>query len=80
MPPSSGALKLHWLRSVWVIWIWSQADLQRAEIGDVAYSGWKVESGQLKVVWETPDHIASIEEIFALLTRGCVCRTGCRTK
>ena len=48
--------------------MWSQADLQRVEIGDVACSGWKVESGQLKVVWETPDHIASIEEIVALLT------------
>ena len=36
--PSSGALKLHWVRSVWVIRMWSQADLKRGEIGDVACS------------------------------------------
>ena len=67
LAPSSGALKLHWLRSVWVIRMWSQADLKRGEIGDVACSRWKVEIGQFKVVWEIPDHIASIAERVALL-------------
>ena len=38
------------------------------------------ESGQFKVVWEIPDHIASIEERVALLTRGCGCRTGCHPR
>ena len=31
MPPSAGALRLHWLCSVWVIQMWSQADLQTVE-------------------------------------------------
>lgn len=82
MPPLLGALNLHWARSSWVLNLWSQADKQTVVVKDVCNSGWKVDSdsGLLKVVWEMAEHVVSIQERVAMLTRGCGCKTGCRTK
>ena len=80
MPPSHGALKLHWSISSCVIHLWSQADKQTVTVKDINTSGWKADSGKLKVVCGASDHIASIQEKVALLTRGCGCKTGCRSK
>ena len=31
-------------------------------------------------MWETPEHRRTVQEARALLTRGCGCKTGCRSK
>ena len=82
MLPSAEALKLHRWRSVWVIHLWSQADKQLVEPKDVTSSGWETQadSGVLKVVWDTAENIANIQERISLLTRGCGCKTGCCSK
>ena len=38
------------------------------------------DTGQLKTVWNTPENIATITERVSLLTRGCGCKTGCRSR
>jgi hypothetical protein len=79
MPPSAGALKLHWLRTLWVIHLWIQADKQVVKPNNIHRSGWKViaDSGIMNIVWDSAENIASIQERISLLTRGCGCKTKC---
>ena len=60
---------------VWVIRMWSQANLQEIVVSDLSLSGRMIQSGQLRVVWKTPEHTAFIEERVAWLSQGCACKT-----
>ena len=54
---------------VWVIRMWSQANLHEIVVSDLSLSG------QLRVVWGSPEHIAFIEERVAWLSQGCASKT-----
>ena len=79
LPPSWDALKLHWLRCLWVIDYWRQSHLNNMTLLPMDWFGWKTESGTVQVEWDSPENLRKTRESVAFLTHGCGCKTGCAT-
>ena len=79
LPPSFEALNLHWLRSLWVIDYWRQANQNTMTLLPMDWFGWVITSGQLQLEWDSPENIQRTRNSVAFLTHGCGCKTGCRT-
>ena len=76
MIPSSDALYLHWKRSCWISHMWQQADKNIMVLEDMTNYGWRLDDGNLKVVWDTDENIQSIRNRVEILLQGCKCKTG----
>ena len=79
LPPSWDALKLHWLRCLWVIDYWRQSHLNNMTLLPMDWFGWKTESGTVQVEWDSPENLKKTRESVAFLTHGCGCKTGYAT-
>ena len=77
---SSGALFRHWKRSCWIIDMWHQADKNEMILRPLQGNGWKItDQAALEIDWNSEEHVESVRHRVALLTKGCNCKTGCRT-
>ena len=80
MVPSSGALLRHWKRSCWIMDMWHQADKNQISLQPLQENGWKItDQATLEMDWDSEEHVENVRHRVALLTKGCNCRTGCRT-
>ena len=79
LPPRWDALKLHWLRCLWVIDYWRQSHLNTITLLPIEWFGWVTESGSVQVDWDSPENLQKTRESVAFLTHGCGCKTGCAT-
>ena len=80
--PSHTALKLHWLRTTWVLSMWNQASLPVVNLlppPPPTDYGWSIsEDGGLKIEWDTEEHVLAIRNQVQHLIRGCKCKKGCQ--
>ena len=53
LPPGLDAMKLHWLRSLWVIDYWRQAPLNSVTLLPLQWFGWETENGRVQVEWDS---------------------------
>ena len=74
------ALKFHWSRACWLCSLWMQADQATVEYLLVDDYGWVIESGVLRIQWDTPENIAHITDVVKQLTSCYGCKNGCKTK
>ena len=80
MVPSSGALLRHWKRSCWIIDMWQQADKNQMMLRSLQGNGWKIiDQATLEIDWDSKENVETVRHRVALLTKGCNCKTGCRT-
>ena len=77
--PSIEALRLHWMRSRWVLLYWRQAQRSYIQLPPIEKHGWKIKEQSL-VEWDTEENIKGIRSRVALLLRGCSCKKGCDTQ
>ena len=78
--PSIEALRLHWMRSRWVLLYWRQAQHSYIQLPPIEKHGWKIKEQTLVVEWDTEENIKGIQNRVALLLRGCGCKKGCDTR
>ena len=80
MVPSSEALHRHWKRSCWIIDMWQQAEKNQMTLRPLEGNGWKIiDQGTLEIDWDSKENVETVRHRVALLTKGCNCKTGCRT-
>ena len=79
LPPNMDALKLHWLRTLWVIDYWRQAHLNTLVLLPMEWFGWSIEGSDIHVEWDSPQNLQQTRNSVAFLTHGCACKTGCST-
>lgn len=80
MMASNESLKLHWMRSCWILHMWEQADRNKIILQPISEYGWNITNGTLTMKWDTDDNIKTIKDRLHTLTTGCKCATGCATK
>ena len=81
LPPLSSALRLYWLRSIWVLNMWAQASCDKIVILPPTQYGWIQEGdGSYSIQYDTDEHILIIRQRVSKFTRGCKCKGGCKTK
>lgn len=76
LPPSTEALKLHWLRSIWVINYWRQACERKTTLLPTEKFGWRTESGSIQIEWDSQENLQRVRNNVAFLTKGCGCKKG----
>ena len=79
LPPNLDALKLHWLRCLWVIDYWRQAHLNHITLLPMDWFGWTTATGTVQVEWDSAENMQKTRESVAFLTQDCGCKTGCGT-
>ena len=79
LPPSIEALKLHWLRTIWVVGYWRQATSNEMVLLPEEWFGWKMKENKLIIEWDTDSNLQCVKERVAFLTHGCGCKIGCDT-
>ncbi|SMN12413.1 hypothetical protein SPBRAN_863 [uncultured Candidatus Thioglobus sp.] len=81
-PPTVTALLRHWMRSCWTKEMWINATKADQYDGLAAPEtlGWlKGDNGYL-FDWECSNMRKKIQATLDFLNKGCMCRTGCKTK
>ena len=79
LPPSLEALKLHWLRSIWVVNYWGQACEHEIIPLPTEAFGWTIEGGKIGIEWDSQENLEMIRNSVSFLLKGCGCKTGCTT-
>jgi hypothetical protein len=79
MMASTASLRLHWMRSCWILHLWEQADLNKMILQPMSEYGWDINNSLLTMKWDTDGNIKTIKDRLHLLTTGCKCATGCNT-
>ena len=59
--------------------MWGQADHQQLQLAPLTSFGWKLTDGILEIEWDSNENIATIKERVNFLTKGCRCKSGCKT-
>ena len=60
--------------------MWHQADKNEMILRPLQGNGWKItDQAALEIDWDSEEHVESVRHRVALLTKGCNCKTGCRT-
>ncbi|CAH1775834.1 unnamed protein product, partial [Owenia fusiformis] len=77
--PSDDALRFHWLRSCWLAQVWSKALTPFFLFPSIEDYGYIVQEGKVSYKWDSPANIDKIKTNVAYLTRGCGCKSGCKT-
>ena len=78
--PSIEALRLHWMRSRWVLLYCRPTQCTHIQLPPLEKYGWKIEERSLVVEWDMEENIKSIQSCVALILRGCGCKKGCETR
>jgi hypothetical protein len=76
--PSDSAITKHWQRSVLIHKVWAQAAENKVSVPSFQEYGFAIENKQLKVIWDTNEHMALIEKRTKRLLNGCSCKKGCK--
>ncbi|CAC5392585.1 unnamed protein product [Mytilus coruscus] len=79
MMPNHEALKLHWMRCCWVFDYWSQSTSNTHTLSELSKSGWQITDNRLEIVWDTVLNFQKVEKTVEWYTKGCGCKTGCKT-
>ncbi|CAG2204296.1 unnamed protein product [Mytilus edulis] len=79
MMPNHEALKLHWMRCCWVFDYWSQSTSNTHALSDLSKCGWQITDNRLEIVWDTVLNFQKVEKTVEWYTKGCGCKTGCKT-
>ncbi|CAC5361482.1 unnamed protein product [Mytilus coruscus] len=79
MMPNHEALKLHWMRCCWVFDYWSQSTSNTHTLSDLSKCGWQITDNRLEIVWDTVFNFQKVEKTVEWYTKGCECKTGCKT-
>ncbi|XP_052059747.1 uncharacterized protein LOC127700352 [Mytilus californianus] len=79
MMPNHEALKLHWMRCCWVFDYWSQSTSNTHTLSDLSKSGGQITDNRLELVWDTVLNFQKVEKTVEWYTKGCGCKTGCKT-
>ena len=75
----SGALLQHWKRLCWIMDMWHQADKNHMILQPQG-NGWNIiDQSTLEMDWDSQDHVENVRHRVTLLSKGCNCKTGCRT-
>ena len=73
--PSHTALRLQWLRTVWVVHMWAQAgSKQTTDLLPPENYGWKKDEKGYTFHWDTDEHIMAICNKVNKFTQGCKCK------
>lgn len=80
LPPSHTALKLHWLRSVWILNMWSQSSSNEVTRLSPMDYGWNKSENGYKIQYDTDEQVLIVKQRVSKFTKGCKCKSGCRTK
>jgi hypothetical protein len=81
--PTHTSLWRHWLRSCWVSQMWQNSHLsdQYSSLPLPQTHGWTLSSdGVFGIDWKAPEVQEMINDTIQLLTKGCHCKTGCKSK
>ena len=81
--PTYTALWRHWMRTYWCCELWRSANKEDIykNLPPPETSGWlKQPDGKYSIDWEDSDIQAQIEDTINFLTKGCSCKTGCKTR
>ena len=65
--PSIEALRLHWIRSRWVLLYWRQAQRSYIQLPPIEKHGWNIKEQSLVVEWDTEKNIKGVQSRVALL-------------
>ncbi|CAC5360249.1 unnamed protein product [Mytilus coruscus] len=79
MMPNHEALKLHWMRCCWVFDYWSQSTSNTHTLSELSKSGWQITDNRLEIAWDTVLNFQKVEKTVEWYTKGCGCKTGCKT-
>jgi hypothetical protein len=82
-PPTLTALQKHWSRSCWAkeMWLNSNKPDQYDGLAPPQTQGWvKQDSGSYLIDWEDSETREKIQATINFLSKGCSCKTGCKTK
>ena len=80
LPPSTQTLRLHWLRTLWVVEYWSQACQSQMSLLPLQWFGWRLQSDAVSVEWDSEENVEQVRQRVSFLTHGCSCKTGCSTR
>ena len=80
LPPSHTALKLQWLRSVWILNMWSQSSSNEVTHLSPMDYGWNKSENGYKIQYDTDEQVLIVKQRVCKFTKGCKCKHGCRTK
>ena len=80
--PSHTALKMQWLRTVWVLHAWKQAGTTHAiKLLTPEQHGWTKEQQGYSFKWDTAENVMAVRNRVSKLTNGCKClKNNCKTK
>ncbi len=81
--PSHSALRLQWLRTVWIVHMWAQSgSCQNVQLLIPEHYGWsKLEDKGYTFQWDTEEHVTAIRSNISKYTKGCKCKkSSCETK
>lgn len=60
--------------------MWQQANKNQMSLRPLQGNGWKiVDQSTIEIDWDSKKHVEAVRHRVALLTKGCNCKTGCRT-
>lgn len=73
--PSHTALKLQWLRTVWIVHMWKQSGSEKSiQFLPPENYGWVKGKQGYSFHWDTDEHIMAIQRKVGRLTTGCKCK------
>ena len=79
MLPSDEALRRHWKRTCWVLTVWEQCTLNNMIYPPLVGNGWNLSDSNLTIDWDSEENMTSVRQTFALIRKGCGCKTGCQS-
>ena len=79
MVPSTEALYRHWIRSCWVVDMWSQAATNHMVLRPLTSHGWKISEDKLVFDWDSGENMDRVHQRVRGLLLGCKCKGGCNT-
>ena len=81
-PPSLTALRKHWDRCCWIKGMWRNSCIQDTfnELGLPETSGWLKTDDGYSIDWEATETKLKIQQNLDFLSKGCKCKSGCKTK
>ena len=84
-PPTLSALWRHWMRSCWIKQMWGNCSKVNlfSELPLPESQGWlksNADTAEWQIDWEAEDVIQRIKKTLDFLTKGCSCKSGCKTR
>ncbi|CAH1799207.1 unnamed protein product [Owenia fusiformis] len=79
--PSDFALEQHWRRACWVVEVWKKALVPNFQYPSILSHGYtKDNNDTISCVWDSEENVEKVRRNVLFLTRGCACKSGCKTR